>query len=143
MDIDPKCDDLKNSRRFMQHAAFLISMIDKTVNMLGVDNAELTETLTGLGKMHVTYGVQASYFPMMTESIVFMLKNQLGNEFQHSDNSAWRHVLSSLIAAMIKGQRSLDKGLAASNKHKVIATWRSLMQQKNYEEQAGVILFTQ
>jgi hemoglobin-like flavoprotein len=93
MDIDPKCDDLKNSRRFMQHAAFLISMIDKTVNMLGVDNAELTETLTGLGKMHVTYGVQASYFPMMTESIVFMLKNQLGNEFQHSDNSAWRHVL--------------------------------------------------
>ena len=127
----------------MQHASFLISMIDKTIGLLGVDDTELTATLTDLGRMHVTYGVKSAYFPMMTESIVYMLKDQLGDDFQHSDNSAWRHVLSALIAAMIKGQRSLDKGLAAGNKSRVITSWRQLMQQKNYEEQAGVMLFTQ
>lgn len=127
----------------MQHAAFLITMIDKTVNILGEDDVELTATLTDLGKLHVTFGVKPDYFPMMTESIVFMLKQQLGNDFKQSDDSAWRRVLSALIAAMIKGQRRLDKGLAAANKSKVITSWRLLMQQKNYEEQAGVTLFTQ
>lgn len=141
VDLDTTKLEVLRGKRFLQHAAFLISMIDKTVNMLGVDNKQLTKTLTKLGKMHVTYGVKPDYFPMMTKSIVFMLKQLLGESWQYSDEASWNSVLGSLIAGMVKGQRKLDKGLAAANKSTVITNWRSLMQVKNYEERSGVIIF--
>ena len=34
----------------MRHAAFLIHMIDMTVNMLGVDNEELVKNMSKLGE---------------------------------------------------------------------------------------------
>jgi hypothetical protein len=141
VDLDTTRAEVLRGKRFLQHAAFLIGMIDKTVNMLGVDNKELTKTLTKLGKMHVTYGVKPEYFPMMTKSIVFMLKQVLGASWKYSDEGSWNSVLGSLTAGMVKGQRKLDKGLAAANKSAVITNWRSLMQVKDYEERAGVIIF--
>jgi hemoglobin-like flavoprotein len=118
-------------------------MIDKTVNMLGVDNEELSKTLLGLGKMHVTYGVKPEYFPMMTEAVVLMLKDLLGDSWKYSDGGAWNSVLGSLIAGMVKGQRKLDKGLAGANKSAVITNWRQLMTIQNYQERAGVVIFRQ
>jgi len=141
-DIETDSEHLLESKRFLKHATFLIQMIDKTVNMLGVDNEQLSKTLTELGEKHVAYGVKPDYFPNMTESIVFMLEKQLGKEkFQYSDRVAWNNVLGALIADMVKGQRRLDKGLAAANKSAVIKTWRILAAKNNYEEHAGVILF--
>lgn len=126
----------------MNHAVFLIEMIDKTVNMLGVDNDTLHENLMELGKKHVTFGVEPDYFPVMTQAIKLMLKDLLGSEeFKYEDEKAWDKVLTALIADMMKGQRSLDKGLAANNKSSVVTSWRLLAQQPNYEEHAGVILF--
>lgn len=138
-----KSSDVLKGKRFLRHAAFLIQMIDKTVNLLGVDNKQLVVTLRELGERHVTFGVQPDYFPLMTDSIIAMLKDQLGNEFQHSDSVAWNKVLGTLIADMVKGQRRLDKGLAAANKSTVVKTWRQLTQMHNYEERAGVLLFKQ
>jgi len=143
IDIDPKSREILKGKRFLRHAAFLIHMIDMTVNMLGVDNEELVKQMSKLGEKHVTFGVKAEYFPKMTESICYMLKKKIGDTFTYQDQVAWEKVLGALIGDMVKGQRRLVKGLAAKNKSAVIKTWRHLMQMPNYEERAGVILFKQ
>ena len=142
IDMDPRSREIMNGKRFMRHSAFLIHMIDKTVNMLGIDNKELVKNMSKLGEKHVTFGVKPEHFPKMTEAICFMLKHKVEG-FSYSDQVAWEKVLGALIADMVKGQRRLVKGLAAKNKSTVIKTWRMLMQIPNYEERAGVILFRQ
>jgi hemoglobin-like flavoprotein len=124
------------------HATFLIQMIHKTVDLLGVDNDLLTENMEQLGKKHVAYGVKPEYFPFMTESLVIMLKQMLKEKFTDADKAAWENVLEVLIADMVKGQRKIDKGLvAAGNKKIVINTWKRLTFMKSYKEEGGIILF--
>lgn len=141
--MDPRSKEIMNGKRFKRHSAFLIHMIDMTVNMLGIDNEELVKNMSKLGEKHVTFGVRPEHFPKMTEAICFMLKHKIGDDFAYADQVAWEKVLGALIGDMIKGQRRLVKGLAAKNKSTVIRTWRMLMQIPNYEERAGVILFRQ
>ena len=140
-DLDTNSSYLLTSTRFLKHASFLINMVDKIIHTIGVDNEGLSEKLQELGKMHSTYGVKAEYFPHMTEALVRMLKDKLGDEFTNKDEKAWNKVFDAIIADMVKGQRRLEKGLAASNKSTVITSWRLLANTPNYEEQAGVILF--
>ena len=118
-------------------------MIDKTVSMLGVDNETLSENMKDLGQLHVTYGVLPEYLPKMTESIIFMLKKKLGDDFTSADAKAWRGLLGALIGDMVKGQRRLQKGLAAVNKADVLKSWQLIAEMRNYEEHCGVILFKQ
>jgi hemoglobin-like flavoprotein len=139
--IDPRSDALLRNKRFLTHATFLLSMIHKTVSMLGVDNEELTKTLTELGKKHVTYGVRADYFPFMTKSVVIMMKEMLKDEFTDNDRKVWEDTLSVLIADMVKGQRLLEKGLAAANKNIVSKKWSQLAAIDNYDEAGGIVIF--
>ena len=139
--IDPRSDALLHNKRFLTHATFLLSMIHKTVNLLGVDNDELTKTLTELGKKHVTYGVLADYFPFMTKSVVIMMKEMLGDEFTDNDRKVWEDILSVLIADMVKGQRTLEKGLAAANKNIVSKKWGQLSEIADYDEVGGLVIF--
>jgi hypothetical protein len=48
----------------------------------------------------------------MTKSVVSMMKDMLGDEFTDNDRRAWEDILFVLIADMVKGQRTLEKGLA-------------------------------
>lgn len=139
--IDPRSEALLQNKRFLTHATFLLTMIHKTVGMLGVDNEELTKTLTELGKKHVTYGVKANYFPFMTKSVVIMMKEMLKDEFTDNDRKVWEDILSVLIADMVKGQRTLEKGLAAANKTIVSKNWGQLAEIKDYDEVGGLIIF--
>jgi hemoglobin-like flavoprotein len=124
------------------HAKFLVQMIHKTVDLLGVDDDMLTENMVELGKKHVAYGVKPEYFPFMTEALLIMLKQMLQHRFTDTDKQAWENVLAVLIADMVKGQRKIDKGLvAACNKKIVINSWIKLTRVDNYEERAGSILF--
>jgi hemoglobin-like flavoprotein len=116
-------------------------MVQKTVGMLGVDNEELTKMLTELGKKHVTYGVKADYFPFMTKSVVIMMKEMLKEEFTDNDRKVWEDIFSVLIADMVKGQRTLEKGLAAANKTIVSKNWGQLAEIKDYDEVGGLIIF--
>jgi hemoglobin-like flavoprotein len=139
--IEPRSDSLLHNKRFLTHATFLLTMIHKTVNLLGVDNDELTKTLTELGKKHVTYGVKADYFPFMTKSVVIMMKEMLGDEFTDNDRKVWEDILSLLIADMVKGQRTLEKGLAAANKNIVSKKWGQLSEIADYDEVGGLVIF--
>jgi hemoglobin-like flavoprotein len=142
LEVDPRSEALLKSRRFMMQAVFFFAMIDKTVGMLGVNNDQLTKMLTDLGKKHVAYGVKPEYFPFMTESLLIMLKETLGDKFSDTNQEAWKAVFGVLIADMVKGQQTIDKGLVASeNKAIVIDVWKRLTFVKSYKEDGGIILF--
>ena len=139
--IDPFSDKLLENKRFLSHASFLLSMIGKTVGMLGEDNEELTKDLLELGKKHVTYGVKAEYFPYMTKSIIIMMKKMLGSEFTPTEEQAWNDILSVLIADMVKGQRTLDIGLAAAHKNITNKNWNQIAEVEDYDEVCGILVF--
>jgi hemoglobin-like flavoprotein len=139
--VDPRSEKLLENQRFKTHSTFLLTMIHKTVNILGDDNDQLTQLLTDLGKKHVTYGVKADFFPFMTKSLVITLQEMLKDEFTPADQQAWEDVLAVLIADMVRGQRMLEKGLASANKSIVTKTWNQLSANKDYKEIGGIVLF--
>lgn len=106
--MDMKMEDMANSRRFLTHAAFLVEMIEKALNMLGENDEELTIMLSDLGAKHVRYGVKPEYFNHMKSAIIAMLHEKLTMKFTADDEHAWDEVLSALISDMTKAQRELQ-----------------------------------
>jgi Globin len=141
LNVDPQSGALLKNARFIKHATFLLSMIEKAVGMLGQDDAELTETLLDLGRKHVTYGVRPEYFPFMTKAIIKMMKEILGGEFTAEDEEAWNDILSLFIADIVRGERMLDMGLAATHKKITDTNWAKLKEIEDYDEVAGMVVF--
>ena len=141
IDVDPRSDELLKSKRFALHAAFLMEMVEKTIQMLGDDNETLTKNLTELGQKHVSFGVTPQYFPYMTDALVVMLKEMLGNDFTDECKQAFETVMAVLIADMVRGQRTIDKGLVAAKKVVVVDSWRKLSKIPDYQEKGGILLF--
>jgi len=144
LDLYPDPRELVNSMRFKMHATFLMEMIDSTISILGKDNEKLAQTLTDLGKKHATYGVKPEYFPFMTESIIAMMQDHLGDQFTKGDEKAWEKVFAALIEDIIDAQNKCALEEAAKNKAAVIDTWTEFQNTTNkWEEVGGVILFQQ
>lgn len=139
IETDPRNKYLLKSPRFAQHATFLVKMVDTTVNMLGEGVTEhLTKMLTDLGKKHVAYGVMPEYFPFMTESLLVMLKETIGNV----NDDAWQDVFDYLSSVMEAGHRRIDKDVAAKmDKDICTNVWKRLTFMRKYKEEGGVILF--
>jgi hemoglobin-like flavoprotein len=139
MTMDPKSPSLLKSARFAKHANFLVDMVDKTVGMLGEGlSSKLTEMLHELGKQHVAYGVRTEFFCFMTESLLVMLKETIGDP----DEAAWQDVFDFLIENMESGHRRIDKDVTAKkDKVNCIKIWTKLRTVKKYKELGGVILF--
>jgi hemoglobin-like flavoprotein len=108
---------MAGSKRFLMHSAFLVNMIEKALNMLGVDDDELTVLMSDLGRKHVIYGVKADYFPHMHKAIKSMLREMLEIKFTLKDEDAWDEILSVLISDMTKAQREMTMKREV-NKHK-------------------------
>jgi len=45
IDMDPSCETLQKSRRFINHAKYMIEMLDRSVGLLGPDGELLAEIL--------------------------------------------------------------------------------------------------
>jgi hemoglobin-like flavoprotein len=103
--LDMNVEATSGSRRFLTHAAFLIEMIEKALNMLGKADDDLTVLLTDLGVKHIRYGVKTDYFVHMKRAIIAMLQEKLGMKLTEDDVTAWDEVLSALISDMTKAQR--------------------------------------
>ena len=145
-DTDPKSEALLKNELFKKHATFLLNMIGKTVSMLGyarssTDDEVLERQLMEIGRKHVTYGVKAEYFPLMTQSVIKTMKELLGGDFTSQEEKAWNDILSLLISDMVKGQRTLDMGLVAANMPVTNKNWEALKAIKDYDEVAGVEIF--
>lgn len=138
---DPKSEALLKNSLFKAHAVFLLDMIGKTVGLLGKDDEELERELLEVGKKHVTYGVKPDYFPQMTIALTNTMNTMMEGEFTDVDKKAWEDILSLLISDMVKGQRLLDLGLAASNKNVTNRNWEALKEIADYDEVGGVEIF--
>jgi hemoglobin-like flavoprotein len=102
--------EIRESKRLLIHASFIVEMIEKALEMLGGDDKELTDFMTDLGRKHIAYGVKPEYMPRMQQSIVLMLKSMLTekNGFTEKDEKAWQAVLSALVADMTRAQREVE-----------------------------------
>lgn len=109
IDADPESHELLKSKRFIMHAAYMIQMLDTSVNMLGPDIELLTEIMTELGEKHVRYGVKPEMFPAMGEALLFTLQNQLGDQFTKAMEESWRETYNTLTQDMIRAQAMLAK----------------------------------
>ena len=103
LDLDPGYQTLHKSRRFMTHARYMISMLDKALNLLGPDAELLEEIMSDLGKKHVQFGIEdESYYEYMGESLFRALGELLGDEFTPEVKQSWTVVYGELTRAMIK-----------------------------------------
>ena len=108
LDFDNR--EIRMSKRVLVHATFIIEMVEKALQMLGKDDAELAEFLENLGRKHIAYKVTPQHMPFMADSIVHMLKETIGKDgkFSKEDEQAWTMVLAALVANMSKAQREME-----------------------------------
>jgi len=108
--MDPDRKSLRQSRRFVAHAKYLISMLDRALNMLGPDAELLTDVMADLGKKHVKMGItDASYYEVMGESLLLALSNILGKDFTPEMEESWTIVYGELSGAMLAEVGNEDK----------------------------------
>lgn len=101
--MDPSCQSLQKSRRFVIHAKYMISMLDKALNLLGPDAELLAEIMSDLGQKHVSFGIEdESYYSIMGDSLFQALSEILGKHFTPEIEQSWTIVYGELSQAMIK-----------------------------------------
>jgi hemoglobin-like flavoprotein len=112
MDMDPSCDSLRKSRRFVAHAKYMISMLDKALNLLGPDAELLAEIMADLGKKHAQFGVDdEAYYTIMGESLFLALNQLVGDYFTPDVEESWTIVYGELTRAMISEMDCSKKSL--------------------------------
>lgn len=117
LNIDMPEDEIARSKRVLVHASFIIEMVEKALTMLGKNDEELGVFLQELGKKHVAYKVKPEHLPYMSDAIIFMLNDILGNRdsFTPEDEEAWRKVLAALVANMTQAQREVEMSKIAAD----------------------------
>lgn len=132
IDMDPNDELVTSSKRFQQHAKYMIQMLDRALNMLGPDSELLGDILSDLGKKHARLGVQERFFPFMGEALLATLEQCLGEAFTPEVEKHWKQVYAALSSAMVE---------AMNSEHAVLTSWAKLKQMDNYDDRAGSLLF--
>uniref|UniRef100_A0A7S3L8Z0 Globin domain-containing protein n=1 Tax=Amphora coffeiformis TaxID=265554 RepID=A0A7S3L8Z0_9STRA len=88
--------EMKQSKRFVMQAKYMIQMLDTSLQMLGPDIELLTEINHELGERHVKYGVTPAMYRFMGEAIIFTMKEMLGDKFDADMQKAWEVVYAEL-----------------------------------------------
>lgn len=92
------------SPRFVSHSKLFVSMIDKTLNMLGPSDEILGEILMDIGAKHARYGVKTEYFPTMGRALIDTVGDSLGEKvFTSKIKESWIEVYNAMSHDMIKG----------------------------------------
>ncbi|CAB9507130.1 Globin [Seminavis robusta] len=104
-DMDPTCEKLKKSKRFVSHAKNMVAMLDRALAMLGPDAELLEEMLLDLGKKHVTIGVPVNAYPIMGDALLQTLRELLGDKFNQQAEHSWLEVYRAFSFEMISVMR--------------------------------------
>mmetsp|Transcript_23450 Transcript_23450/g.50827 ORF Transcript_23450/g.50827 Transcript_23450/m.50827 type:complete len:161 (+) Transcript_23450:293-775(+) len=107
IDVDTDSPKLLESKRFLTHAKYLVQMLDTAFNMLGPDDALLTDIMIDLGGKHRRYGVKAEMLPVMGEAVLRALELCLQDKFTQEDEKAWKETFAELSNDMIKGMAQM------------------------------------
>ncbi|KAL7577987.1 hypothetical protein ACA910_007603 [Epithemia clementina (nom. ined.)] len=103
IDLDANSPQLRHDKKFLQHATYMVQMLDATFNMLGPDLELLTEIMQDLGAKHARYGVKAAMHTAMQESLLHVLEQVLGSQrFSSQVKDAWIEVYGQLSQDMIQ-----------------------------------------
>lgn len=73
---------------------------------------KLTNSLRGLGKKHIKYGVIPAHYPMVGNSLLQTLETHLGSSWTTEVKQAWIEAYEAIAALMLDGA---DKSDAAFN----------------------------
>jgi hemoglobin-like flavoprotein len=108
IDLDMDSEVMLKSRRFKMHAKYFIEMLDKALGM--VEAKQMEDNMKELGELHVSFGVKASYFPIMGEALLFALEDTLPPSHWNDDikaqwNDVYDRLSSSMISAMKRSQQ--------------------------------------
>lgn len=87
------------------HAKYMIQMLDSALNLLGPDIELLTEIMYELGAKHERYGVRPKMFDVMGESLIVMLEEVLGDEFNQPTREAWVEIYGEISHDMIAARK--------------------------------------
>lgn len=68
----------------------------------GPDVEFLQEILHHVGKRHGQMGVEPCYFPYLGKSIVWAMKQTIGDEWSADDQAAWEVMYETISIEMIK-----------------------------------------
>ncbi|CAB9528302.1 Leghemoglobin Lb120 [Seminavis robusta] len=108
IDLDTDSEMMKKSRRFQMHARYFIEMLDRALGM--VEAKEMEANLKSLGELHVSFGVKASYFPIMGEALLEALEATLPAEDWNQDvKAAWGNVYDRLSTQMVSAMKQSAK----------------------------------
>jgi hemoglobin-like flavoprotein len=82
-------------RKLMDSLRYTIATLEKP--------NELVPVLEGLGRRHVTYGTKDEHYAVVTQALLQMLAEVLGNDFTTATAAAWQEALQFVCAAMQRG----------------------------------------
>jgi len=132
VDMDAGSEEMQLNKAFTRHAANMIQMLDRALNMLGPDAELLGEILMDLGKKHARMGVHEQYFPFMGEALLEMMQELQSTAFTPAIEHAWKTVYAALSTSMVQSMNT---------EQSVLQSWAKLKAQPNYQEVAGGMLF--
>ena len=92
-----------DSNKFKKHAAGVIRMLNKAIEMLGPDMDPLLKILKGLGKRHAGYGVKKEHYPVIGQALIETLDDAMGDDFTDEVKSTWVEVWTIISATMMEG----------------------------------------
>ena len=98
----------------------LMQMIEAVVS--GLDRFDdLQPTLFALGQRHVAYGVQNAHYELVTEALVWSLRQALALPTSSEVLKAWQSMLGQVSAAMIAGAAEIEapRPLATQGAHPI------------------------
>jgi nitric oxide dioxygenase len=83
-----------------------MAMVDRAIALLGPDIELLTDILMELGRQHLKFGVEASFYPPMGQALIHTMEEMLGDKFVSSAKDAWLECYTALAYDMIRAKHS-------------------------------------
>jgi methyl-accepting chemotaxis protein len=75
---------------------------------------ELTGPLLAIGARHNKYGATAEHYPVVIDTMIETLANQMGAEWTSAIEQAWRDLLNHAAELMIKGAEDAASSTSAA-----------------------------
>lgn len=105
--MDPSCEKVQKSKRFVAHSKFFVQLLDRALDMLGPADDVLTDILMELGKDHKKMGVKPCFFAPLGSALIEILQEELpAKDFDDRTKDAWVEVYTALSNDIIQSIRS-------------------------------------
>ena len=85
-----------------KHARGIVNLFDSVLQMLGPDLEFIEEILHQVGLRHAKMGVKSSYFPHLGESLIWALKQTIGDELTPENEEAWEQTYDAISGEITK-----------------------------------------